>query len=117
MAKFSQHFEKADGEHGLKVITESGLCLPGDVAAIEAGCTRRYRMVALPNAAGAIMKILDGTPGSVVAISPLTDGQTYQCVKIAGEAQPYAPPDAACPYGTSGVLAYRIVYQEVGGIS
>lgn len=116
MAKFSRHFQKTRGEAGSFVIQESGLCLPGDAAAIEANCTKRYRLVVLPNADGVILKALDGTDPSVVTVAPLTDGQSYQCVKVHGETQPYAPPDAGAWCGSDGVLAYVETYQQVGGV-
>jgi hypothetical protein len=120
--KSCQHFEKAAGEHGLFTITETGICLPMDAPGIEEGCTKRYKLVALPNAAGGVMKVLDGTAGTIVSVTMLTDFQTYKCVKVHGETQPLAPPQnlaGAAPSWSGGqaVLTYRIVYQQVGDVT
>lgn len=117
MSRFAQQFRKSAGECGTLLIEETGLCFSTDVSAIEANCTRRYRMEPLPNAAGAVMKILDGTSPLVTEVSPLTDGQRYRCVKIWGQCDPYAPVQDGGPYAGKAILFYTIRYQQVGGIA
>lgn len=117
MAKIAQQFEKAAGEFGLLVITETGWCKPLDAADVEGNCTKRYKLVALPNSAGAIMKVLDGSNAMITEVQMLTDGQTYQCVKVHGETQPLAPlQDGGWADGVAA-LEYKIIYQEVGGVN
>jgi len=117
MARIAKHFEKSPGEFGLLVITETGWCKPQDAGEIEGNCTKRYKLVALPNAAGAIMKVLDGTNALMSIVAPLTDDQSYTCVKVHGEVQPLAPEQNGGWANGSAALEYKIVYQQVGGVT
>lgn len=116
MAKFAQQFRKKPGEYGLWIVEETGLCLQSDVSDIESGCTKRYKMVPIPNSAGAVMKVLDGTNPAISEIVPLTYSQTYNCVKISGQCEPYAPSQDGGPLVGQTVLFYTIEWQQVGGI-
>jgi hypothetical protein len=117
MSRFAKHYEKQQGEHGTWVVEESGLCLDTDAAAVEAGCTRRYQLVPLPNASGAIMKVLDGTAPAIVSVVPSTYSLGYLCVKVHGEVQPFTAVQEEGPMLGSAVLSYLIRYQQVGGVS
>lgn len=117
MSKFAQHFEKSPGEYGTVIIEETGFCVPGDAAGIEADCCKRFSLTTLPQAAGVILKALDGTDPELITVKPLTDGLEYTCVKIFGMVNPFAPPDSDCWAGSEGVLQYIIRYQQVGGVT
>jgi hypothetical protein len=116
MAKIGIQYRKEPGEHGTWIIVESGLCTNNEAKIIEAGCTRRYRLEAIPNAKGCIMKVLDGTKPSVVTITPSTYGLSYKCVKVHGQVDPFAPVQEDGPYVGKSILVYSIKYQEVGSI-
>ena len=88
-----------------------------DVALVEHGCTKRYKMVALPQSAGAIMKVLDGTNPAVIQIKASTYTEPYMCVKVLGQVDPYAAPQDGGPLRDKAVLSYVIRYQQVGGVA
>lgn len=113
MSKWAKQYRKSAGEHGTWVIEETGLCTHDEATDIERGCTKRYIMVPLPQAVGAIMKVLDGTRPSVVSVTPLTYSKTYRCVKVAGQVEPFAPVQDGGTYDGYAVLSYTIKYQEV----
>lgn len=117
MSKFAKQYRKEQGEHGTWVIVETGLCTASEASGIETGCTKRYRMEPVPNAQGAIMKVLDGTSPQVVSITPTTYNRTYKCVKIQGQVEPFAPHQDGGPYIGSAILSYEIRYQEVKDVA
>ena len=117
MAIFSKQLRKLSGEHGTYVIEETGLCLATDVARIEAGCCKRYRMVPIPGGAGAILKVLDGVTPIVAWITLPTMGVSYYCAKVYGEANPYAPAQLGGALSGKTVLQYIVRWQQVGGVS
>ena len=117
MAKWAIQMRKMSGEAGTYVIEETGLCLATDVAGIEAGCCRRYKMVPIPAAAGAILKILDGTSPILAAITLTTTGAVYGCAKVYAEVNPFAPPQDGGLLRGKAVLQYTIRWQQVGGVS
>ena len=118
MALREKQYKLRRDQHGLLVIEESGRCTQNDVADVESDCTHRYQMVELPHMAGAILKALDGTDPKTVEVNPSTFGtQSYTCVKVDGQCQPFAPRQSGGSFSGSYVLRYRIVYQEVGGVA
>jgi hypothetical protein len=113
---FARQFRKSPGEYGTFVIEESGLCTADESVRLEAGCTKRFTLEPLPQARGAIMKVLDGTTPYVVGVQPLTYTNVYRCVKIHAQVDPFAPAQEFGPYSGKAILAYTIRYQEVGGV-
>lgn len=112
----TKHWLDTDG-NGMAVIKVTGRCTHDEARAIESGCTRRYEMILLPHASGAILKSLDGTVPLLVKVTPPTIGRTYQCVKVGGRTRPFAYQQKAGPYIGKSILSYEIVYQEVGGVA
>lgn len=107
-----------DAQTGLSVITLSGRCTGDEAAGIERDCTRRYEMVTLPNAAGAILKSHDGTNPKVIEITPSTiTTRKYKCVKVDGRVNPLAPAQPDGPYAGQTILRFMVRYQEVGGVA
>jgi hypothetical protein len=117
VSRFAIQYRKEPSEHGTWVLEETGWCLDSDAAGIEAGCTKRYKLVAIPNAAGAVMKVLDGTNPALVAVRPTTYALTYLCVKVLGQVEPLAPSHSGGLANDHAVLSYRIRYQQVGGVN
>jgi hypothetical protein len=118
MAQTKKRYRLTPDEHGLFVIEESGLCVAGDIATISRDCCWRYRMVALPNVAGAVFKSLDGSVPRVTRVAPATFGGTgYDCVKVFYEVNPYAPLQSGGVYSGSSVLAYTIRWQQIGDLA
>lgn len=118
MARWAKQFRKGPGEYGTTIIEESGLCLDSDAPAVEAGCTKRYRMVPYPNAAGAVMKVLDGTNPAIVAVVPPNPGTiTHWCVKVSGIVEPYAAAHEGGLSDNHHIVLYTIRYQEVGSVA
>jgi hypothetical protein len=117
VAKWAKQYRKTQGEYGTWIIEETGFCTPDEAAAIEAGCVRRYRMVPIPNAAGAVMKVLDGTVAVLYTVTPTTYGVTYQAVKVHGQVDPFAAAQDGGTYQGQAVLFYAIRYQQVGGLA
>lgn len=117
MAKSAIQYRKQPGEYGTWIIEETGRCLDTDCNTIENGCTKRYKMEPIPNAAGAIMKVLDGTSPQIVTVTPSTYDRDYRCVKVHGQVDAFAPEQSWAPFDGHAVLEYVIRYQEVGGIS
>jgi hypothetical protein len=62
------------------------------------------------------MKVLDGTSPRAVTIQPSTYDNEYLCVKVLGQAEPYAPVQDGGAYDGHAVLSYLIRYQEVGAV-
>lgn len=116
MSKWGQQFRKSQGEHGTFVLEESGLCTPDEAYGIEGGCTKRFALTALPQACGAVLKVLDGTTPTIVAITPLTYGNVYRCIKVHGQVEPFAPAQEFGTYINKAILSYVIRYQQVGGV-
>jgi hypothetical protein len=113
-------------QYGLALITITGRCTEDERDGIEEDCTRRYKMETMPNAAGAILKSLDGTNPQVVTITPSTwatviswgaAGPAYQCVKVDGRCNPHAYQQAAGPFAGHTILTFLLKYQEVGGVA
>ena len=117
MARWAKQYRKEPGEHGTFIVEETGLCTASEAASIEAGCTKRYRMVPIPQARGAYMKVLDGTAAAVVIVTPSTIPVGYNCVKIFSATQPFAPAQPAGDYAGQAILSYTIRYQQVGGVA
>ena len=104
-----------DAKTGLARITMTGRCTDDEVTAVEANCTRRYTMVVIPNARGAILKSLDGTIPKLVEVTPATiPRRKYTCVKVDGFCNPFAFQQSAGAYTGKCILEFTIVYQEVG---
>jgi hypothetical protein len=99
---------------GSFVIEETGLCLRGDVAAIESGIVTRFKLIPLPNAAGFIIKILDGTNPAVTVVRPSTYDAAYKCIKTSAMANPFAAAQDGGPLEGKTVLIYAILWQSVG---
>ena len=107
-----------DTSNGLAVIEVTGRCTQDEVPGVEAGCTRRYTLVTLPNASGAVLKSLDGTQPAIYMVTPSTmPTRTYQCVKVDGRCNPHAYKQKDGPFAGYMIVSYYIKYQEVGGIS
>lgn len=118
MSIFSKQFRVSKGEYGSFVIEETGRATSDERAALELGVCGRYELVAIPNAAGVILKSLDGTcPGITTLTIPGTGG-VYTCVKVSAVVNPMAPSQPATHPAYPGkiIIRYTIVYQQVGGI-
>jgi hypothetical protein len=114
----SQFDVQTDAETGLAVIVQTGRCTGEEWAAVEADCTRRYEMVILPHASGAILKSLDGTVPALVEVRPPTlTNKAFLCVKTDGRCRPFAPAQVGGPYNGQTILRYQIRYQEVGAVA
>lgn len=119
MALKKLRYQTSTGEHGSTVIEVTGLCAPGDAQSIEAGCTRRYLLETIPNAAGVVLKPMDGTAGTIVKVTPTTTNVEYDCVKVDGRVNPFAArqPAAAAVYPGEMVLSFYMRYQQVGVVA
>jgi len=117
MAILDESYEVAVDSLGLALIEVTGRCTEDEAADIEGDCTKRYEMVALPNASGAILKSLDGTVPQLVEVEHPLSGRSYNCVKVLGIANSFAPAQVGGPYDGNKILAFMIRYQEVGGVS
>ncbi len=115
MTILNENYQVMTDAHGLYVIELRGRCTHEERSGIEANCTRRYRMIPLPNAAGAVLKALDGTVPAIVEVSPPTLNGTYNCVKVDGRCNPLAPTQDGGPYDGKTILAFYVRYQQVGG--
>jgi len=117
MAILEAKYKPAPGRYGLLTIDVTGRCTEDEVADIAAGCTRRFVLEPIPNAAGAILKALDGTTPWIVEITPPTIGLTYDCVKVEGFCAPHAYMQVGGPYDGKFILHYLKRYQQVGGVA
>ena len=106
-----------DDETGLAKIVVTGRCTGDEAAGIERGCTRRYRLVVLPHASGAILKSMDGTRPYVQRVTVPTTGVSYSAVKVFGRAQALAPAQVGGLYAGKTILRFAMHYQEVGGVA
>lgn len=113
----TKYWLDTDTTTGLAVIKVTGRCTSDEAKGIETGCVRRFEMVTLPHANGAILKSLDGTVPKVVPVTPPTIGRIYRCVKVGGRTRPFAYRQPAGPYVNKTILSYEIIYQEVGGVA
>lgn len=105
-------------QYGLAVIEVTGRCTQDEVFAVEGNCTRRYSMVTLPNASGAVLKSLDGTTPWIELVTPSTiPARTYQCVKVDGRCNPHAYQQKDGPFTGYMILTFMKKYQEVGGVA
>ena len=114
MGKWAIQYRKETGEYGSYILEETGLCLSADVAAIETGILTRFKLIPLPNAKGAVLKVLDGSNPAVVSIKPSTYDRTYSCVKIQGFVNPFAAAQDGGPLQGKTVMIYTVRYQTVG---
>jgi len=119
MSFLEAKYEIRTDENGLAVITKRGRCTHDERSGIEANCTKVYEMIRIPNASGAVLKSMDGTQPRIVQVQPPTlTPATYNCVKVSGRVNPFAPAQpTGSPYAAKYILSYEIVYQEVGGVS
>lgn len=119
MSKFSARYHVSRDGNGLAVIEETGRCYPSDRASIEANVTWRYQMITLPQAAGAVLKALDGTAPRVQSVTPttFTSGGSFRCVKVAAWCTPFAPVQTGGDHSGQAILSYVIRYQQVGGVA
>jgi len=118
MAILEEKFSIRTDSNGLAVIDITGRCTEDEKADIEAGATRRYEMIQVPNTAGAVLKPLDGTKGSLIDVEPpnMTPA-SFRCVKVDGRANSYAPTQVGGTHDGRRILLYVKTYQEVGGVS
>lgn len=114
MSKWAIQYRKTQGEHGSFLIEETGLCLRSDAAAIESGIVTRYKLIPIPNAAGFIFKVLDGTNPAVTTVRPSTYDLTYRCVKTAATVNPFAAAQDGGPLAGQTVMIYAIRWQTTG---
>ena len=106
-----------DESTGLAVIVETGRCTHDEAAAIEAGCTRRYRVVTVPAASGGVLVALDGTTPSLRRITHTATGRTYTCVKTDGRCHAMSPVQTGGVAVGKAVCRYTIRYQQVGSVA
>lgn len=117
MSFISRNWKVESDQYGAAVITETGRCTASEAAAIEAGCTRRFELITLPNVAGVILKSMDGSVPALVAVTPSTIGRTYNCVKTDGRVEPLAPVQTGGTYSGAAIMRYTMRYQQVGGVA
>lgn len=117
MGTWAVRYRINEGQYGLKQIEVTGRCLDSDAATIEAGCTRRWALVPLPNASGAVLKALDGSRAALVEVTPPTVDWTFRCVKVDAFVNPFAPTQEGGSFNGHSVCEFRILYQEVGGVA
>lgn len=117
MARFAQRFRVIPDEHGLMLIEERGRCLPSDVNRIRQGCTWRYKIEVFPNAAGGILKALDGTRPVLETVTVSTTRARYRAVKVAAYVNPFAPAQTGGSFSGRAILEYMIRYHEAGGVA
>jgi len=118
VAILNTNYAVIEDEHGLMVIEATGRCTADERAGIEADCTRRFKMVPLPNAAGAILKAMDGTGAKIVEIEPDTlTGARYRCVKVRGSCNPMAYTQPAGAHAGKTILTFYLRYQQVSGVA
>lgn len=108
-----------DERTGAAVIKIRGRATADMADTIEGDCTRRHQMVAIPHAAGAVLKSMDGTNPVVVSITVPITGRTYRCVKVDGRAIPFAPQQTTrdSAFVGNGIVAFEEIYKEVGGVA
>lgn len=114
MSKWAIQYRKTPGEYGSYVIEETGLCLRSDADGIEKGILTRFKLIQIPNSAGFILKVLDGSTPAIVAVKPSTYDLTYDSVKVAAAVNPFAPAQNGGPLNGQTVLMYSIQWQTVG---
>jgi hypothetical protein len=118
MSIINSNWSITTGEHGLAVIERTGRCTSDERTDIESNCTRRYELVGIPQASGAILKSMDGSRPLLVEVTPGTfSGQVYRCVKVDGRCSPFSYVQTDGPYAGKAVHRFRIVYQQVGGVA
>ena len=118
MTILNENYRVSPGQYGLRIVEISGRCTASERADIEANCTRRYTLVPLPNAAGAVFKSFDGTTPKVVEIRPSTfSGTRFTCVKVEGVCNPFAPSQEGGTYRGHAILGFLKRYQEVGDVA
>lgn len=118
MSILNSNYRVSTGEHGLAVIERTGRCTSDERDSIESNCTRRFALVAIPQATGAVLKSMDGTRPLLVEVAPGTfAGKVYNCVKIDGRCSPFSYVQTGGPYSGKAIHQYRIIYHEVGGVA
>jgi len=118
VSKLEAKYQTETDANGLFVFVVTGRCTEDERSDIEDNCTRRFEMVTLPNASGAILKSMDGSQPRVLSVEPPTfGGASYDCVKVEGRCWPCAYQQADGPYSGHTILYYLIRYQQVGGTS
>ena len=119
MAIIESKYRIEPGELGSKRIVQFGRC-DGDQATIdeiEARCVRVFQLIQIPNAAGVVLKSLNGVEPTVQEIAPPTmSGKKYNCVKVEGRCGPFAPQQDGGLYEGKTVLQFEIVWQQVGAL-
>jgi len=117
MAIRQKNYEIREGAHGTRIVTMRGECTPDEREGMEQNVCRRYRLITIPNAAGVILKALDGSNPKPESVTPTTTGHTFTAVKIAATVNPFAPTQTGGTYSGNAVLSYEVTYQEVGNIA
>jgi len=111
-------YRQSRDQYGLAIIEVTGRCTEDEIDDIEANCTRRYEMVPIPNASGAVLKSLDGTQPVKLEVEPPTfGGRKYECVKVDAYVNPFAYLQDGGSYDGHYITTYYVRYQEVGGTS
>jgi len=114
MSKWAIQYRKEPGEYGSFLLEETGLCLRADVVPIEKGILTRFKLIPIPNARGAVLKVMDGSNPMIFSVKPSTYDTAYPCVKIAGYVNAFAAAQDGGPLHGETVLLYTIKYQTVG---
>jgi len=117
MSILNQNYQVETGEYGLAVITITGRCTSDEAATIETGCTRRYDLVPIPQAAGAVLRSKDGTSPAIIAITHPTMNRVYLCVKVDGRCNSFAAVQTGGPNSGKAIGRFMIRYQEVGSVA
>jgi hypothetical protein len=114
----NKNYRVSPGQHGTSVIEETGRCHASERADIEADICRRYQLIPYPNAAGVVLKALDGSNPQIQQIRPTTfSGDKFKCVKVEGYCNPFAPEQTGGTHNGKAILAYYIRWQQVGDIA
>ena len=118
MAILESKYRVSYDQYGMRVIEVTGRCTSNEDSGIRRGCTRKYRMVEIPNSVGAILKPMDGTKPRVENVTPPTIGSRVKCVKVEGYTNPFAPiQPGGSSYSGYAILTYYIRYQEVTDVA
>lgn len=117
MAFLEKKYRISTGEYGLAVIEVTGRCTHDEAATVEAGCTRRYRIEAIPHASGGVFKAMDGTNPRTSTVTVPATNRSYQCVKVDGRVQGFAQAQVGGPYTGKKICQFRELYQEVGSVA
>lgn len=111
--RFERKYDTQPGEYGSLRVIQSGRA-SGEMAKTILADVAYGELVKIPHTRGIAFKSFNGDVPAIELVTPPTMNVTLTCIKVAAAVKPMAPQQSGGSFDGDSVIAYQIVWQEVG---